>query len=257
MSEWTDERIELLKSLWLEGATSTVIAQRLQISRSAALGKIRRLGMQRNAMTAQDGIETVEALEKTENQPKKIKLKPSSKQAKSSDKTGTKSAADKQTSIKQASLNESSALRGQRAADSEQKPKPVISEKTLENLTSAFLNKKAQNDQEKKQVQERRQKLDSLSFPISPTINLPFPVSPSVSDKSGKKGPGISIWELKDNLCKWPMGGLLDPPELFCGAATTPGCPWCEEHRAIAFTREPIKVTNKSAANANRLQQKR
>ncbi|MDR1828413.1 MAG: hypothetical protein LBR29_08800, partial [Methylobacteriaceae bacterium] len=53
MPDWTDDRIELLKSLWLEGATSTVISERLGISRSAALGKIRRLGMQRSVLAQQ------------------------------------------------------------------------------------------------------------------------------------------------------------------------------------------------------------
>ena len=41
---WNDERIELLKRLWAEGATADLIAAQLGgISRSAVLGKIFRL----------------------------------------------------------------------------------------------------------------------------------------------------------------------------------------------------------------------
>lgn len=47
MSNWTAERIELLKQLWLNGVTSTEIAGQLDISRNAVLGKIKRLGLNR------------------------------------------------------------------------------------------------------------------------------------------------------------------------------------------------------------------
>ena len=41
---WTDERIDMLKQLWADGATANSIADRLGgVSRSAVLGKIFRL----------------------------------------------------------------------------------------------------------------------------------------------------------------------------------------------------------------------
>jgi len=254
MSEWTEERIELLKSLWLEGATSTVIAQKLQISRSAALGKIRRLGMQRSAMAQNDGVASHEPVKKTDDLPKKAKSKaaPTSNASEATVKkpvSGRSSASPAKEAVKPAT-SEAKEAKG---------VKTNLADKTLESLTSAFLQKKAQSDLEKKQALERQKKLNDFKFPPAPAISLPFSVSPSVSGKSEKKGPGISIWELKDSLCKWPMGGLLDPPELFCGAPVSPGCPWCEEHRAIAFTREPVKEANKdhNGAGLSRLQSKR
>ena len=44
---WTDDRIERLRTLWLEGRTADVISQNLGsgISRSAVLGKVYRLGL--------------------------------------------------------------------------------------------------------------------------------------------------------------------------------------------------------------------
>ncbi|NWE53932.1 GcrA family cell cycle regulator [Brevundimonas sp. P7753] len=46
-SAWTDERVDRLKTLWLEGRTADEIARELQngISRSAVLGKVHRLGL--------------------------------------------------------------------------------------------------------------------------------------------------------------------------------------------------------------------
>jgi GcrA cell cycle regulator len=44
---WTDAQVALLKELWLAGFTGGEIGRRLGISRSAAMGKLRREGMLR------------------------------------------------------------------------------------------------------------------------------------------------------------------------------------------------------------------
>lgn len=260
MSEWTEERIELLKTLWLEGATSTVISQRLQISRSAALGKIRRLGMQRNAMTQQEisvesgkasntfgsvplkeGISAVAGTERTEKE-KSEKLNSHLKVSSAKHNVGVavsrvgKSTGAKPGKPEVGKPTQPSPKIGKIVSD-----KPTISERTLETLTSAFLHKKAQSDLERQQNRAREEKIENLSFSAPSPINLPFQVVSPLPGRTNEKGSGITIWELRDNLCKWPMGGLLDPPELFCGAPVVAGCPWCTEHRAVAFTREPSK----------------
>src|SRR4051794_41479222 len=44
---WTDERIDQLKSLWLQGMTASQIAEELGgVSRNAVIGKAHRLGLQ-------------------------------------------------------------------------------------------------------------------------------------------------------------------------------------------------------------------
>ncbi|EKV31288.1 hypothetical protein C882_3661 [Caenispirillum salinarum AK4] len=42
---WTDERIELLKTLWGEGLTTGEIGKRLGVSKNAVVGKAHRLGL--------------------------------------------------------------------------------------------------------------------------------------------------------------------------------------------------------------------
>ena len=51
---WTDERIELLRKLWLEGLSASQIARELAngISRNAVIGKVHRLGMSGRVKTA-------------------------------------------------------------------------------------------------------------------------------------------------------------------------------------------------------------
>ena len=42
---WTDERVELLKTLWAEGLSASQIANRLGgVTRNAVIGKVHRLG---------------------------------------------------------------------------------------------------------------------------------------------------------------------------------------------------------------------
>ena len=44
--EWSEERVELLKSLWSQGRTASQIAEELgDVTRNAVIGKVHRLGL--------------------------------------------------------------------------------------------------------------------------------------------------------------------------------------------------------------------
>lgn len=51
---WTDQRVELLKSMWMEGSSASEIAAVLgkDVTRSAVIGKVRRLKLHRGTTTA-------------------------------------------------------------------------------------------------------------------------------------------------------------------------------------------------------------
>lgn len=46
--QWTQQRIDALKSLWLDGYSATIISERLEIGRNAVIGKAYRLGLKRD-----------------------------------------------------------------------------------------------------------------------------------------------------------------------------------------------------------------
>ena len=51
---WTDERVELLKKLWLEGLAASQIAKQLGgVTRNAVIGKVHRLGLSGRATPSQ------------------------------------------------------------------------------------------------------------------------------------------------------------------------------------------------------------
>ena len=43
--EWTEERVEVLKTLWTEGNTASEVSRRLGVTRNAVIGKVHRLGL--------------------------------------------------------------------------------------------------------------------------------------------------------------------------------------------------------------------
>ena len=48
---WTDERVETLKRMWVEGASASQIAKELgQVTRNAVIGKVHRLGLSNRVM---------------------------------------------------------------------------------------------------------------------------------------------------------------------------------------------------------------
>ena len=50
MMSWTDERVEVLKKMWGEGQSASIIAKALGgVTRNAVIGKVHRLGLSNRA----------------------------------------------------------------------------------------------------------------------------------------------------------------------------------------------------------------
>jgi GcrA cell cycle regulator len=45
----------------------------------------------------------------------------------------------------------------------------------------------------------------------------------------------ITLLELTERVCKWPIGDPTDPDFRFCGLPAVPGKPYCQAHVAVAF----------------------
>jgi len=50
-----------------------------------------------------------------------------------------------------------------------------------------------------------------------------------------KKAKKISLMELTERTCKWPIGDPATDDFWFCGLAVQPGKPYCEAHVGVAF----------------------
>lgn len=45
----------------------------------------------------------------------------------------------------------------------------------------------------------------------------------------------VGILELRDSMCKWPIGDPSKPDFAFCGARSASGMPYCTDHCRIAY----------------------
>jgi GcrA cell cycle regulator len=73
----------------------------------------------------------------------------------------------------------------------------------------------------------------------------PMPPQPSGSEISAealanlaevaKKAKRLTLMQLTERTCKWPVGDPATDDFWFCGLPTVPGKPYCETHVAVAF----------------------
>ena len=179
---WTDDRVEILKKLWVEGQSASQIAKELGgVTRNAVIGKVHRLGLSNRATSS------------------------------SSSKSDTKS----KTSVKSMS-----------------DPKRVSNKTSTSKVTSA------------NSPSEPRSNVTSLRRQIIPA-GQPLPPQPSANEISPealarvseieKKAKKISLLELTERTCKWPVGDPATEEFWFCGLPSQAGKPYCEAHVGVAF----------------------
>ncbi|WP_321389418.1 GcrA family cell cycle regulator [Emcibacter sp.] len=53
--------------------------------------------------------------------------------------------------------------------------------------------------------------------------------------KKKAAGGKVSLLELTERMCKWPIGHPGEPDFHFCGKPSRPGFPYCTEHCAEAY----------------------
>ena len=75
MMAWNDERVAILKKMWLEGNSASEIAKELgNITRNAVIGKVHRLGLSnRDTNIAKSGVSPTKATKNVKRgRPKKV-----------------------------------------------------------------------------------------------------------------------------------------------------------------------------------------
>ena len=166
---WTDERVELLRRLWVEGLSAAQVAAELGagITRNAVIGKIHRLGLAERAKTS--------------------------------------------------SAPRPRAPRAPRAQGGEARPQaPVV----MGNVALALA-------------------------PNAIVAYAPLPEEENVIPISAR----VTLMELRELMCRWPLGDPTAAEFRFCGAKSPSGSgPYCCHHSRIAYQpaqdrrRQPARV---------------
>ena len=72
-------------------------------------------------------------------------------------------------------------------------------------------------------------------LPPQPSANEISPEALAKVSEVEKKAKKISLLELTERTCKWPIGDPATDDFWFCGLPTQAGKPYCEAHVGVAF----------------------
>jgi GcrA cell cycle regulator len=86
-------------------------------------------------------------------------------------------------------------------------------------------------------LRKSRRRANGIPKPPAPPPRPPKPPRPQ-PQPGGPKMRQLTFVKLKTNHCHWPLGELLEPPRLFCGADADKGEVYCPFHQRIA---RPVK----------------
>ena len=195
---WTDERIETLTKMWEGGSTASQIAEKLGgVSRNAVIGKAHRLGLKARPSP-------VKPNEKPEPAPRAAKPVPEAPRAAPSaaPRAAAPAPVPSQAATPSIPLNPGQA--------------PTKPQQRIVSVGPGGFLRQGPGDQQ-------------APIPPAPPRRL-VPAKPS-AEMAAK----ISLLELNDRICRWPMGHPGEADFHFCGEKVNPGFPYCVAHCGRAY----------------------
>jgi GcrA cell cycle regulator len=181
---WTDERVELLSRLWLEGRSASQIATALGggLTRNAVIGKVHRLGLagrvKSNAAAPPTALESEEAL----------------------DEAGLDLMADAGGAHRLAART---GVAGAATATSAVAGARIVQGNTVLALAEAPA-----------EAAKLARAPEDVVVPLSLRV---------------------TIVELRESMCKWPLGDPSSSEFRYCGSPVNAGTPYCQHHGKLAY----------------------
>ncbi|WP_068299429.1 GcrA family cell cycle regulator [Pararhodobacter sp. CCB-MM2] len=207
---WTDERVELLKKMWAEGKSASQIAKELgSVTRNAVIGKVHRLGLSsRNA----DGS-AAEAPASPEPAAPAASPAPAAPAAKQPE----------PAPAPQPAPEPAPAARPAAAAAPQPAPAAPTPQPATQSATPAV-------------IPGRRPIVPAgQPLPPQPSANEISPEALATVREVEKTARKLSLMELTERTCKWPIGDPATDDFWFCGLPSVAGKPYCEAHVSVAF----------------------
>ncbi len=194
---WTDERVETLKTMWAEGKSASQIAKELGgITRNAVIGKVHRLGLSNRNGGLGEPDESEAALEGAEGGEIGDDVSPEAGEWPAE------------------------------PAEAAPAPRQPMAE--------------AEAPAEPEPEPAARPKPAGVVVAAQPTLAPAAPSEISAEALANlaeveRKSKRLSLMQLTERTCKWPVGDPATDDFWFCGLPSTPGKPYCEAHVAVAF----------------------
>jgi GcrA cell cycle regulator len=197
---WTDERVETLKRMWAEGQSASQIAKELGgVTRNAVIGKVHRLGLSNRVTggTGRDEEEVVEA-------PAPAAAPPRAEPPRAAEPPRVEPAPARPA-----------------PAPAAERPAPAAAPSSGAVITPLPI---------RKAIIPAGQPL-----PPQPSANEISPEALASVREVEKRARKLTLMELTERTCKWPIGDPATDDFWFCGLPSLPGKPYCEAHVGVAF----------------------
>ncbi len=193
---WTDERVETLKRMWGEGQSASAIAKELGgVTRNAVIGKVHRLGLS-NRNDEAEAAPAAAAAAPAEPVEKKAEKRPAPPKAEPAPAAAAAPAAPK----------------AEPAPVEDSAPQPVFTPTPRRPIVPA-----------------------GQPLPPQPSANEISPETLASVREVEKKARKLTLMELTERTCKWPIGDPATDKFWFCGLPSQAGKPYCEAHVSVAF----------------------
>lgn len=208
---WTQERVELLVKMWGDGQSASQIAKELGgVTRNAVIGKVHRLGLSnRNG----PGAQAAEGQAKPEKAP-----------------------ADESAAAKPAKKAAAAAKPVAEEAPAPQEPEPQ-EEPVMAEEEADGPEMRTQSAEPKPLPPGARRAIVPAGQPLppQPSANEISPEALAKVNEVEKKARKLSLMDLTERTCKWPVGDPATEHFWFCGLPVQAGKPYCEAHVGVAF----------------------
>jgi GcrA cell cycle regulator len=199
---WTDERVETLKKMWAEGQSASQIAKELGgVTRNAVIGKVHRLGLSNRTGGPVAGPGG--------------SASPGSGAAAG---TGLPTAEDGVWSALDPAGDDAG-----HAADADSTD------------DSADIDQDDDHDDIPMTPARRAIIPAGQPLPPQPSANEISPEALAKVTEVEKSARRLTLMELTEKTCKWPVGDPATDNFWFCGLPVQPGKPYCEAHVGVAF----------------------
>ncbi|MFQ8430063.1 GcrA family cell cycle regulator [Amaricoccus sp. W119] len=209
---WTDERVEMLKVMWSEGKSASQIAKELGgVTRNAVIGKVHRLGLSNRGPGAEGADEEIAAQSGVQSGV------PSGAQPGAP--SGTLSAA---------SMEQAAAHAGEEEEEVHEQPRPATA-------SPASAPPRPPVKETAPVPPQRPKPIMGQPLPPQPAQNEISPEALANLAEVAKKAKKLTLMQLTERTCKWPVGDPATEDFWFCGLPSAPGKPYCETHVAVAF----------------------
>ncbi|MDP3341114.1 GcrA family cell cycle regulator [Frigidibacter sp.] len=203
---WTDERVETLKKMWAEGQSASQIAKELGgVTRNAVIGKVHRLGLSNRVggPAAPEPKPAAPARPEPAAAPRAETVAP-----------------------RAAPVVEDEPVAAAPAAARAEPPRPAPAAAPAPAQPAAPVSVSPA----RKQIVPAGQPL-----PPQPSAGEISPEALASVREVEKRARRLTLMELTERTCKWPIGDPATDDFWFCGLGSIPGKPYCEAHVGVAF----------------------